>query len=52
VPPEILQSEEIVSIHLVDDTSLVRTGALQKAIADAVHDVTRRTLPESVYATA
>ncbi len=52
VPPEILQSEEIVSIHLVDDTSLVRTGALQKAIADAVHDITRRTLPESVHATA
>ena len=52
VPPEILQSEEIVSIHLVDDTSLVRTGALQKAIADAVHEVTRRTLPESVHATA
>jgi hypothetical protein len=51
VPPEVLQSEEIVSIHLVDDTSLVRTGALQKAIADAVHDITRRTLPESVYAT-
>ncbi len=52
VPPEILQSEEIVSIHLVDDTSLVRTGALQKAIADAVLDITHRTLPESVYATA
>lgn len=52
VPPEILQSEDIVSIHLVDDTSIVRTGALQKAIADAVHDITKRTLPDSVYAAA
>lgn len=52
VPPEILQSEDIVSIHLVDDTSMIRTGALQKAIADAVHDITKRTLPDSVYATA
>ena len=52
VPPEILQSEDIVSIHLVDDNSIVRTGALQKAIADAVHDITKRALPDSVYATA
>jgi hypothetical protein len=52
VPPEILQSEDIVSIHLVDDTSIVRTSALQKAIADAVHDLTKRTLPDSVYAAA
>jgi hypothetical protein len=52
VPPEILQSEDIVSIHLVDDDSIVRTGALQKAIAEAVHDVTKRALPDSVYATA
>jgi hypothetical protein len=52
VPPEILQSEDIVSIHLVDDTSIVRSGALQKAIAEAVHDITKRTLPDSVYAAA
>jgi hypothetical protein len=52
VPPEILQSEEIVSIHLVDDTSIVRTTALQKAIAAAVQEVSKRTLPDSVYATA
>jgi hypothetical protein len=52
VPPEILQSEDIVSIHLVDDTSIVRTGALQKAIADAVQDITKRALPDSVYAPA
>jgi hypothetical protein len=52
VPPEVLQSEDIVSIHLVDDTSIVRSGALQQAIADAVHEITKRTLPDSVYATA
>jgi hypothetical protein len=52
VPPEILQSEDIVSIHLVDDTSIVRTAGLQKAIADAVHDITKRTLPDTVYAAA
>ena len=52
VPPEILQSEDIVSIHLVDDTSLVRTDALQKAIATAVQEIVRRPLPESVYALA
>jgi hypothetical protein len=52
VPPEILQSEEIVSIHLVDDTSIVRTTALQKAIAAAVQEVAKRPLPDSVYATA
>ena len=52
VPPEVLQSEEIVSIHLVDDTSIIRTTGLQKAIAAAVHEITKRTLPDSVYATA
>jgi len=52
VPPEILQSEDIVSIHMVDDTSLVRTAALQKSIADAVHEIVKRPLPDSVYATA
>jgi hypothetical protein len=52
VPPEILQSEEIVSIHLVDDTSIIRTSALQKAIAAAVQEIAKRPLPDSVYATA
>jgi hypothetical protein len=52
VPPEILQSEDIVSIHLVDDTSLIRTETLQKAIASAVQEIVRRPLPESVYAPA
>jgi hypothetical protein len=52
VPPEILQSEEIVSIHLIDDTSMIRTEGLQKAIAAAVQEIVRRPLPESVYAAA
>ena len=42
VPPEVLQSEEIVSIHLVDDTSIIRTTALQKAIAAAVLEIAKR----------
>jgi hypothetical protein len=52
VPPEILQSEEIVSIHLVDDNSIIRSTGLQKAISTAVQEITKRTLPDSVYATA
>jgi hypothetical protein len=52
VPPEVLQSEDIVSIHLVDDTSLVRSESLQKAIAAAVHEIIKRPLPDSVYAPA
>lgn len=52
VPPEILQSEEIVSIHLIDDTSVIRTEPLQKAISAAVQEIIRRPLPESVYAAA
>jgi hypothetical protein len=52
VPPEILQSEDIVSIHLVDDTSLVRSEGLQKAISAAVQEIVKRPLPDSVYAAA
>jgi hypothetical protein len=52
VPPEILQSEEIVSIHLIDDSSLIRTESLQKAITTAMQEIVRRPLPESVYAAA
>lgn len=52
VPPEILQSEEIVSIHLIDDTSVIRTEPLQKAISAAVQEIIRRPLPESVYVAA
>jgi len=52
VPPEILQSEEIVSIHLVDDTSLVRSESLQKAISAAVQEIIKRPLPDSVNAPA
>ncbi len=52
VPPELLQAEEIVSVRLVNDTCLIRTAALQQAIADAVSEVAKRPLPDGVYATA
>jgi hypothetical protein len=52
VPPEILQSEDIVSIHLIEDTSLVRSEELQKAISSAVQEVLKRPLPDSVFAPA
>ena len=52
VPPELLQAEEIASIHLVNDTSLIRSEALQKAIANAVSEVAKRPLPDGVYAAA
>ncbi len=52
VPPEILQSEDIVSIHLVEDNSLVRSETLQKAISAAVQEIIKRPLPDSVYAPA
>jgi len=52
VPPELLQAEDIVSVHLVNDTSLIRTEALQQAIANAVSAVARRPLPDGVYAPA
>jgi len=52
IPPELLQAEEIASVHLVNDTSLIRSEALQKAIAQAVNEVARRPLPDGVYAAA
>jgi len=52
VPPELLQAEDIASVHLVKDTSLIRGEALQKAIATAVQEVAQRPLPDSVYAAA
>ncbi len=52
VPPELLQAEDIVSIHLVNDTSLIRTAALQQAIAKAVSEVAKRPLPDGVFAPA
>jgi hypothetical protein len=50
VPHELLQAEDIVSVSLSNDTSLIRGEALQKSIAEAVHEVIHRPLPESVYA--
>ena len=52
VPPELLMAEDIASVHLVNDTSLILTERLQKAIADAVNAVAKRPLPESVFASA
>jgi hypothetical protein len=52
VPPELLQAEEISSVHLVNDTSLIRSESLKKAIARAVSEVAKRPLPDGVYAAA
>jgi hypothetical protein len=49
VPPVLLQAEDIVSVHLVDDPTLVKTPELKKAIADAVSEVLKRPLPDSVF---
>ncbi len=52
VPPELLLAEDIASVHLANDTSLIKGEKLQKAIADAVNAVARRPLPDSVFASA
>jgi hypothetical protein len=52
VPPDLLMAEDVASVHLVNDTSLIQGEKLQKAIADAVNAVTKRTLPDSVFAPA
>jgi hypothetical protein len=52
VPPELLQAEDIASVHLVDDTSLIRGEKLQKAIADAVHQLVQRALPPNLFVPA
>ena len=52
VPPELLLAEDIASVHLVNDTSLIQGEKLQKAIIDAVNAVTKRALPDSVFAPA
>ncbi len=52
VPPELLQAEDISSVHLVNDTSLIRSESLKKAIARAVNEVAKRPLPDGVYAPA
>ena len=50
VPPELLLAEDIASVHLSGDTSIITGEKLQKAIADAVHAVVKKTLPDSVFA--
>jgi hypothetical protein len=52
VPPELLMAEDVASVYLVKDTSLIKSENLQKAIADAVSAVARRPLPDSVFAAA
>lgn len=52
VPPELLLSEDVASVHLVSDTSIIKGEKLQKAIAGAVDEVTKRQLPDSVFAPA
>ncbi|MCE0482991.1 MAG: hypothetical protein LV479_01995 [Methylacidiphilales bacterium] len=52
VPPELLQAEDIASVHLLNDNSLIRSEALQEAIAKAVNEVAKRPLPDGVYAPA
>jgi hypothetical protein len=52
VPPELLLAEDIASVHLAGDTSVINGEKLQKAIADAVHAVVKKALPDSVFAAA
>ena len=52
VPPELLLAEDIASVYLVHDTSIVLGEKLQKAINDAVMAVTKKSLPDSVFAAA
>jgi hypothetical protein len=52
VPPELLMAEDVASVYLVKDTSLIKGENLQKAIADAVNAIAKRPLPDSVFAPA
>jgi len=52
VPPQLLLTEEISSVQLVNDAALVRSEELQEAIATAVDEVLRRSLPERIFAAA
>ena len=49
---EEVTAEDIASVHLANDTSLIQGEKLQKAIADATSAVTKRALPDSVFAPA
>jgi hypothetical protein len=50
VPPQLLQAEDIASVHLVNDSSVVKTEPLKEAIAHSVMEVLKRPLPDSVFA--
>jgi hypothetical protein len=52
VPPQLLQEEDIASVHLVNDESVVRTEPLKQAIMNSVMEVLKRPLPDSVFAPA
>jgi hypothetical protein len=52
VPHDLLQAEDIVSVNLANDTSLIRNETLQQAIAGAVQEIVKRPLPDSVFAAA
>ncbi len=52
VPPDLLLSEDIASVHLSGDTSVITGEKLQKAIIDAVNAVAKKALPDSVYVAA
>ena len=52
VPPQLLQEEDIASVHLVNDESVVRTEPLKQAIMSSVIEVLKRPLPDSVFAPA
>ena len=52
VPHELLLAEEIVSVNLANDSSVVRNETLQEAVAEAVREIVKRPLPESVFAPA
>ena len=52
VPSDLLQAEGIASVRLVNDPHLIRQRKLQEAIARAVSEVTKRPLPDGVYASA
>ena len=52
VSPQLLQEEDIASVHLVNDPSVVQNEQLQSGIEEATMEVLKRPLPESVYAPA
>jgi hypothetical protein len=52
VSPQLLQDEDIASVHLANDPSVVKNEQLQRGIEEATMEVLKRPLPESVYSPA